>query len=188
MHVPEARGRSELPEARTSASKAFTISVASTTRCSMRLSERDYLALEEYIEQLLVPMGLAGWSIELKRWECEADALAHIHQNYGHRSAEISVSWEFREFDADKVRYVLVHELVHAHGSFVDMHCGKDLGKMLGSAAHEAWRSGYEQLRELEVDAIAHAWAPSLPAFAWPSGFRVLDRGRAIDADQPMRT
>lgn len=109
-----------------------------------------------YLRQLADLMGLKDWVVEIDSDSPERnDAAASADCAYGHRHIIVALSDHFLSDSPSEQRYVIVHELVHAHLA--------PLHHYLHRTLKDSHWEGYKLVLEYAVDGVAMAWAPHLP-------------------------
>ena len=113
------------------------------------------IAVGAYARLVADKIGLRDWSIHVLDESPRPGDAADMRGVYGRRVAEIRISDEALAGEPEKLRYYVVHELVHCH--FASMHNYLDL--ILNAGEQVA----YGQCYEYGVDAAASALAPHMP-------------------------
>lgn len=110
-------------------------------------------ALAEYVTYLQAILEISDWRIELLGTYPDGDdAAAMIKCTYGQRVAQVSLCKDFFEYDGDRQRHYLVHEIVHVLTDGCDNVIENGLSILLGMPAftvlQEAWRVQVEYLTD----------------------------------------
>lgn len=79
----------------------------------MNQKRRDYWM--RYIRDLADRMELRDWSVLVCADTAREGAGASVKCTFGRKIIEITLAHEFDEFDPEKQRHYLIHELVHVH-------------------------------------------------------------------------
>ena len=134
------------------------------------MTEADWEALAIYVNRLRHMLNLDFWAIEIERERPEVEsAYAATHIQSQGNVAKLRICHDFRGFEPDLQRVVIIHELLHLYTDrlFSDM---LDVIEDIGSsqtyqATRVVFRTQYERL----TDALAYAIAPAHPLLEWPS-------------------
>jgi hypothetical protein len=122
-----------------------------------------------YLGRLAEAMGLWDWSILVRPEAPEEDEVyACVQPTMWQRRATLRVDHGVRSWPLERLRRVMVHELVHCHLDRMDSQYRvllDELGPQARRVAEEAWRA----LDEEATDDIATAWAERLPLIEWPT-------------------
>ncbi len=125
--------------------------------------------LGKYIREIADIMGLRDWHVDLRIAPLKTDEpdddsvpLAEIQCAFGRRYAHVTFVPGWENGDPEMVRMVVCHELVHAHLSLMGW-ITNNVHDALGNVAFSVFRASYHDAEELAVDAIATAWAETLP-------------------------
>lgn len=131
------------------------------------IDQADTAALGHYIAAIAERLGLADWTILIDPdAPSDSEAFAEIVCTYGQRRALIRFDHAVRTWPPDRLRRVVVHELVHCHLDRMDTHYDSveaELGPQAGRLARATWRSVLEDA----TDNIADAWARDQPLIDW---------------------
>lgn len=140
-----------------------------TTATLPYLTNADTNALGHYVGTLAEHMGLWDWTIILDTNppDGEADTYAQIKPTFGQRRARLRFAENVRTWPPDRLRRVVVHELVHCHLDRMDT-VYNDVARELGPQARRIADATWESEIEDATDNIAEAWARTLPMIAWP--------------------
>jgi len=122
-----------------------------------------------YVRLLAWKMGLGDWHITLDKMLPNGDALAQVHITYGQKRARIQLSRQFKRLPREGQRQTLVHELVHCHLERVRLSSLNWTGPLGKKATQMAVNEVHDHI-EFAVDAIATAWAETLPLPPLPEG------------------
>lgn len=141
------------------------------TEVSPPLLADDHHALGRYVRELADLMGLRDWTVQTNT-DVKLDATNHrfadgqvvasVRIPHGTKSLELTVDNAWSRWDADTLRRVIVHELVHAH-LIVMLWAFDNIQNVVGGALFEVLDSAFDDAHELATDAIAVAWAETLP-------------------------
>lgn len=119
--------------------------------------------LGEYIRDLADLMGLRDWYISMKQGDPEDQIHgAECDVRYGQKCAEIAFRSDWVEWDADEVRWLAVHELLHCH--MEPMRWAVNNTKFtVGDSAFNVIGNSFLDAMELALDGIAREWSKTLP-------------------------
>jgi hypothetical protein len=143
------------------------------------MRKRDRRAFGGYMRGVADMMGLRDWEFDI-HFDADPDdvpyeddegtlrTLAYINPTPGRKHAAVHVSPDMREWDAEKIRMIVCHELVHCHLAALQNLVENDLNGMCGQPFEELFRRQGRIHLEYGVDGIASAWAESLPLIEWP--------------------
>jgi hypothetical protein len=124
-------------------------------RCS-----RPQEPVADYVRRLAALMGLRDWTVEVQDEPASDGTLAECDAIFGQRYARISLCSEWYTLDPAVQRSTVAHELLHCHVAQLSNLVNAMLEQTKGSkVARACWSVGEEYL----VDAIAEAWAQTLP-------------------------
>lgn len=139
------------------------------------LTNPEFKELGSYMRWIANEMGLRDWYLRLMHVPPEETdgkrdrrAAARIEITWGKKHADIYVCEDFKEFEPDRQRQFMVHELVHCHFDHLDALTDNQLRDHLGEIYWQAWHPAYWLMFENSIDAIAQAWAEKLPLIDWP--------------------
>lgn len=128
--------------------------------------DRDRLG--NYVRELADLMGLRDWTFDIPPYPPVPTvheghrALASTDIAYGRRVATICFADDWAKWRRSDLRNTVVHELVHCH--FVVVQWQTDLAESYMSNGEWAmYANGARTAMELHVDAVASAWAETLP-------------------------
>lgn len=131
----------------------------------------DPSAIADYLAELAGEMLLTQWQLDAgdplppaAPGESWAEVIASDHKYQA--TVRISTSI-LADDDADRVRYVIVHELVHLHLEGIWRTLQNAVQLDVGTIVWNVLRGVIGHEIELAVDQIARAWAPSLPYPHW---------------------
>lgn len=129
----------------------------------MAILDGDRDALGRYVRDMADLMGLRDWTVGIASDPPEDDeANASVEVTFGRRYAMIKFSATWTERAPEEMRQTVVHELAHCHlWSMNQRIC--DLHNLLGTGTYEVMEKAYRENLELAIDAIAQAWAETLP-------------------------
>lgn len=117
-----------------------------------------------YIREMADLMGLRDWRFDLNYYPPTDDgAFAEIAPDDGKQSATIRFGADFPTYDREQQRAIVVHELVHCHLDLIQQQARKDLPRLLGQPAYDAFFPSFVRGIERGVEGIAQAWAVTLP-------------------------
>lgn len=135
----------------------------------------DKSQLDAYIRHIADIMGLRDWTIRI---DIKNDVTADNHQSaedgtssysassqvlHGRQFVILSLDAGWSEWDADTLRQTVAHELVHAHTAKM-LYAFYNVRNVIGGGAlFDVLDSAYDDAHEITVDAIAVAWAETLP-------------------------
>lgn len=125
--------------------------------------------LGTYVREVADLMGLRDWTFELPPYPPEPTdheghrALASTEVAYGRRVATICIADDWAEWRPSKLRSTVVHELLHCHFAVVQWQTDL-IEQHLSRAEWAIYANGARTAMELHVDAVAMAWAETLPA------------------------
>lgn len=124
--------------------------------------------LEAYARKVADGMCLQDWSVYFN-WDRPADEGdgASIDWPEGRKSVVIRLNADFREYDAEEQRYVVVHEFVHAHFAPMQDTVEEDLQVHLGRPTYDIYSRSFRRALEYGVDAVATALATHMPLIDW---------------------
>lgn len=126
-------------------------------------SEETRAWLGRYIRQLADMMGLKDWSFELVYYPpLDGKNEAAIECRHGQKHVKLMFDQDLPAWDPEKIRSVVVHELVHPHFHAAWASIEEDLAKVLG-AAHQPFFAAFDRNMEYGIDAVAQSWAEWLP-------------------------
>lgn len=122
--------------------------------------DRDELV--RYVREMADMMGLRDWMVGIADDPPPDDANAQVDVPFGRRCAMIRFSSAWSNRDPEELRQTVAHELVHCHiWSLEQRIC--DIASLVGSDTRNLAENVYRETMELAVDAIATAWAETLP-------------------------
>jgi hypothetical protein len=114
-----------------------------------------------YIQHIAELIQLKDWRFTLERTRPESmTSDAQIYLCYGMRRGDISVPPQFFALQATEQRYLIAHELIHAHLEDLDEHVRLYTNTQ---SDNEYFQAAYKREREIVVDTFALAIAPFLP-------------------------
>lgn len=120
----------------------------------------------EYVQLLKDLIGLRDWSIEVGEEPADrydGDNFATFSGIEGTKAGRIKLCCSFDELQPSTQRYIVTHELVHAHFNLMEHAVGKIMGKYMVVREVEAAREVFYLGLEYGVDAVARSWAEHLP-------------------------
>jgi hypothetical protein len=115
----------------------------------------------KYARILADHMGLRDWRFCVT-YEQGVEHLATIACVPARRLAHVSVHDPYLAAGPADQRDAMVHELCHCHFEPL-VECVERIAPQMGRLAHEPFRGEHEHRLEQAVDAVAAAWAASLP-------------------------
>jgi hypothetical protein len=132
------------------------------------MKKRDRKAIESYARWAADQIGLRDWEVgfDWKRPADERDG-GSVDWVEGRKSVVIRLAETFRDYDPDEQRYVIVHELVHAHFAPMQDTVEEDLQPHLSRPTYDLYSRSFRRTLEYGVDAVAHALAARLPLIDW---------------------
>lgn len=131
------------------------------------MKKRDRKALGRYIRAVADEMGLRDWNLHLLNEPADDDCNAQACIIYGRKRASIRVCEGFRDFEPERIRHSVVHELIHCHTAAMDNLVEHDLDEHLGIPTAAIFHAGYRRHAEYAVDGLADALAPHMPLIEW---------------------
>lgn len=79
------------------------------------MTARHLTVLTKYVQSLANQLGLMDWVISVLPEPCDPCCFATIHCIEGTKKGRIRFCHNVHELPPEKVRYVVVHELLHCH-------------------------------------------------------------------------
>jgi hypothetical protein len=135
----------------------------------------DKAELNQYVRHLADLCGLRDWTV---RVDIERGVSVDNHRTasqdqgaagagsrvlHGRQYVILSLDERWLEWDADHLRQTITHELVHAHTAKV-LYAFYNVQNIIGNGAlFDVLDSAFDDAHEAAVDAIAVAWAETLP-------------------------
>jgi hypothetical protein len=120
--------------------------------------------LEFYVREIADLMGLRDWTVHLRPGDPEEEnhkACAQV--TFGRRYVNLWFRRGWWTWSPAELRSAVVHELLHAHLNPVGHSTINNVAHLIGHKPYlVAWEAMTLQL-ELATDAIAEAWAVTLP-------------------------
>ena len=120
--------------------------------------------LRPYVRDLADRMGMRDWDVRLVDDAMEpgptVDAQSKVY--YGQRRIDVWIAEHHQQGDAAFLRLLVVHELLHAHLDPMDEPL-ESLRNSIGETVYHPLTILYRNLLERSCDAIAVAWAQTLP-------------------------
>jgi hypothetical protein len=138
------------------------------------VKKRDRKALGRYCRELADRLELRDWTINIEHAELGnagtdgERTLADVDTTTGRKLVQVRVCSDFRAFDREKQRHVLVHELVHVHLAALQEQCEYDVADLIGKPADAVFCRSFRRNLEYAVDALASALAKHQPLIDWP--------------------
>lgn len=119
--------------------------------------------LATYINETAAALGLADWHFTIEAEPAKEGTYAQVNPVMGQRRAWLRFAVEVFDQSAERLREVIVHELMHCHVDRMDtaFHAAVDAG--LGPQAEAVAVANWESVLEDAVDNIATAIAMFLP-------------------------
>ena len=119
--------------------------------------------LGQYMRHMADLMGLRDWYLTLTHKEpLDDDHGAECDVSYGQKCARIAFRDDWPTWDAEEVRRLMVHELIHRHVE--PMRWAMNNTKhVVGAATFEVIADGFMDVLEVAVDGMAREWARHLP-------------------------
>jgi hypothetical protein len=109
-------------------------------------------AIGNYVSYVQLVLELQDWRITLLAAYPDGDAAASMKCVYGQRLGELALCRDFFEFEPDRQRHYIVHELTHILTDGCDNVIENGLDEILGKPAwvvlREAWRVQVEYLTD----------------------------------------
>lgn len=121
---------------------------------------------DPYVRKIADLVGLRDWLIDLDDALPGEGALAECEPTYGRRHAVMRFA---PEVNPAELRNTVVHECIHCHFALIDWNRNSIQG-VVGTPVWITWDGAYSDAKELAIDAIATAWAASLPLPEPPGG------------------
>lgn len=138
----------------------------------MTLLNGDQHEIGAYVREMADLMGLRDWTVQTDVADnVEITNHRYVRGNpgasslviHGRRAVTVTLRSDWPEWDASDMRQTIAHELVHAH-VVVMVWAFNNVQAVIGSTAlFEMADSAFDDAHELAVDAIATAWAETLP-------------------------
>lgn len=130
----------------------------------MTLLDGDRERLKDYIRTLADQMGLYDWALRLGDDPPNIEgAAASNYTVYGRQYATIRFDDEWFDYEPDELRTYVVHELVHCHTAKMCW-AFDNVKDVLGEGSlYRLANMAFTDAHEMTVDAIATAWAKTLP-------------------------
>jgi hypothetical protein len=127
-----------------------------------KLLNGDFDQLGIYVRAMADEMGLRDWYLTLSHKEPEDDTHgAECDVTYGQKNATLFYRDDWPEWDADTLRRMTAHELIHCHVWAMEQRMC-DLRASIGSMAYDIFAMAFRHDLELAVDGMARAWAETL--------------------------
>jgi hypothetical protein len=135
------------------------------------VKKRDRKAIETYAREAADEIGLRDWEIGFD-WDRPADEGdgGSVDWVEGRKGIVIRLSENFRGYATDEQRYVICHELVHAHFAQMQDTVEEDLKPHLSRPTYDIYSRSFRRAVEYGIDAVSHARAAKLPRIEWPKG------------------
>lgn len=127
------------------------------------MTTRHLSVLSKYVQQLADQLGLMDWAISILPDPCDPCCFATIHCLEGTKKGRIRFCHNVHEIAPEKVRYVVVHELLHCHTAGMSQVLEFDLPKVHSPDTTALLNSIHEREEERCVDGLAIAIAPFFP-------------------------
>lgn len=132
------------------------------------MTDAEWVYLEQYITQIRSILKVTDWTVKLEREDpSDSNNEASTYILNDADEAHMRFNAHFREWDADRQRAVVVHEVLHLH--LDRLHDITEQG--FKSAAPHVWVGLEENSRrvmERAIERLAQAIAPSMPELIWP--------------------
>lgn len=123
--------------------------------------DRDELG--KYVRDMADEMGLRDWTIVLSHAEPDDDDHgAECDVTYGRKLATITFRDDWVQWDAERIRQLVAHELLHVHTWPMEQRLC-DLKDLIGESAYTVASLAFRDALEHAVDGIATEWAATLP-------------------------
>lgn len=135
------------------------------------MKKRDQKALETYARRTADEIGLHDWQVSFN-WNRPADDGdgGSVDWVEGRKSIVIRLNKKFRKYDPDEQRYIICHELVHAHFAQMQDTVEEDLQPHLSRPTYDIYSRSFRRAFEYGIDAVSHVLAAKLPLIEWPKG------------------
>lgn len=133
------------------------------------MKKKDRKAVERFARSVADEIGLRDWQVGFN-WNRPAEEGdgGNVDWVEGRRSIVIRLNESFKDYDADEQRYVIVHELVHAHFAQMQDTVEEDLQPHLSRPTYDIYSRSFRRAFEYGIDAVSHALADRLPLIDWP--------------------
>lgn len=126
------------------------------------MNQRQVRYWERYINKLANIMGLRDWEIHAVTEPIGEGNIAQCNLVFGQRVAAIALSENFFNQPPQEQRSTITHELIHCHVEQIMRH-QKTFEELFPKDLWLAFCWEQHESMEYAVDAIAVAWAQSLP-------------------------
>lgn len=133
------------------------------------MKRRERKVVGAYLRGVADLLELRDWTFHLEREPAKPGCDGFVSITYGRKLATIWLDEDFRQFDAERQRHTIVHELVHCHLEASTNMVRNDLQDHLGKAADALFWESYRRQAEYAVDALASALAKHMPLIDWPT-------------------
>jgi hypothetical protein len=133
------------------------------------VSKRDRKALEAYIREIADRLRLKHWTIRLGEDPSDEGTVAQHEAAASIHEATIWVCENFRLCHPEEQREAIVHELLHTHHEWTWRLVHTDLLEHMGRPAYNLFCDSYRRAMEYQIDALAKAFAPTVPPITWPA-------------------
>jgi hypothetical protein len=127
-----------------------------------KLSKRQHRALQRWIDQATVDIGLMHWIVKADRI-IRREAFAGTFMRDGSDTARIALGSAYWDETPEEQRITLTHELLHIHLKRVRQVAQDGMASGRGRTARGIWTHHYDRAEELAVEQIARVIAPLLP-------------------------
>jgi hypothetical protein len=120
------------------------------------------LAPNAWVRDLADRLGLCAWRVNLRLDKDDGDVAASAYCVYGRKILWITLRPSFMDCSREERRYIVCHELVHAHFEAAWQHV-EDLGVDLGMIAHRRLQLAFKQDMEYGIDGVSSIIAEHMP-------------------------
>lgn len=117
---------------------------------------------QPYVRQLADALGLKDWAIVVGEDAADDGNDAQIKCMYGHQRAMLWLDADFGDFDPEKQRGTLIHELLHCHLARMS-HATRHVESVLGPVAGPLFEAVIEDGEEQAAESLSVVLAPFLP-------------------------
>lgn len=115
--------------------------------------------LTDYIRRLADLLDLKDWLIELHDAPADGATMAQVNSVKGTRNGTIWIAYNWQDWNPEKLRYVIVHELLHLHW--------EPAWNYVFQVSSESDYNSFKYIAEYAIDATARAIATHYPLFDW---------------------
>lgn len=126
------------------------------------LTDLELQEWQAYVDTLKPILRLSDWRISMSKEPPDGDAHAATWLSRDYKESVLYLSEKWRTYNADKLRALIAHELIHAHAKELN-NFSKDVIAQLGGQAKGLAEDAMHHFLEKMVEEIAWAIAPFLP-------------------------